>query len=85
MLLVLVEVSVKVACKFMTATDCSHRATSMLLLLVEVQTTLMEVSVKVACRSTSIRSGQCVVWKKILHLLLLPPLFYLVRKVLEVD
>ena len=44
--LILVEVSVKVACRSTTATDCSHRAISMLLILVEV-------SVKVACQSTT--------------------------------
>ena len=40
------EVSVKVACRLTTATDCRHRAITMLLILVEV-------SVKVACRSTT--------------------------------
>ena len=46
MLLILVEVSVKVACQSTTAIDCRHRAISMLLIL-------MEVSVKVACQSTT--------------------------------
>ena len=41
------EVTVKVACRSMTATDYSHRATSMLLIF------LVEVSVKVACQSTT--------------------------------
>ena len=36
MLLTLVEVSVKVACRSTTATDCSHRAITMLLIPVEV-------------------------------------------------
>ena len=42
-LLILVEVSVKVACRF-TVTDCSHRAIAMQLIVVGVL-------VKVACRS----------------------------------
>ena len=41
-----VEVSVKVACQSTTVTDCSHRAITMLLLL-------LEVFVKVVCRSTT--------------------------------
>ena len=45
MLLLLVEVSVKVACLSMTATDCRHRAITTLLILVEV-------SLKVAYRFT---------------------------------
>ena len=44
MLLILVEVSVKVACRSTTATDCGHRAITMPLILVEV-------SVKLSCRS----------------------------------
>ena len=46
MLLILVEVSAKVSCRSMTATDCGYRAITMLLIL-------MEVSVKVACRSVT--------------------------------
>ena len=64
-------ISVKVACQSTTATDCSHRANSMLLILVEVQTAgtdlsvpmlliLVEVSVKVACWSTI--STNCSHW-----------------------
>ena len=39
LLLILVEVSVKVACKSTTATDCRHRAISMLLILMKVSAT----------------------------------------------
>ena len=46
MLLILVEVSVKVACQFTTSTDCIQRAISMLLILVAV-------SVKVTCQSST--------------------------------
>ena len=49
-LLILVEVSVKVACRSTTATDSRHRAITMLLPLVEV-------SLKVACRSTQLQSA----------------------------
>ena len=64
-LLILVEVSVKVACRSTTATDWRHRVTSMLFISVEVSvkvacwsTTatdwrLVEVLVKVACQSTT--------------------------------
>ena len=46
MLLILMEVSVKVACRSTTATDCRHRAITMQLILVQV-------SVKVACPCTT--------------------------------
>ena len=42
MLLILV----KVACQSTTATDCSHRATSMLLILVEVSVKMAQLSIR---------------------------------------
>ena len=60
MLLILVEVSVKVACRSMTAIDCRHRAITMLLILVEVSVNLLilvEVYVKVAWRSTRAKTA----------------------------
>ena len=47
MLLILVEVPVKVACRSTTVTDCSHRAITM-------QVIVEEVLVKVACQSTTV-------------------------------
>ena len=54
------EVSVKVAKRSTTATDCKHRAITMLFILVEVSMkllTLVEVSVKVAWRSTRAKTA----------------------------
>ena len=44
MLLIVVEVYVKMACQSTTATHCSHRANSMLLTPVEIQTAGTELS-----------------------------------------
>ena len=46
MLLILVEVPVKVACRSTTVTDCSHRAITMLLILVEVAICVSGLSVQ---------------------------------------
>ena len=55
MLLILVEVPVKVACLSTTATDCSHRAISILLILVEVFVKVAGQSMTVtACRHRAI-------------------------------